>query len=63
MIDLKKEEKTIDLTPKWENALTIIRLIIESKTPAKTKADAWSELQRMAQLADMYVATRKTFTN
>jgi hypothetical protein len=56
MIDLKKsEQKTIDMTPTWEGALTILRAIIEAKTPAKTKQDAWDELHRMAQLADLYI--------
>lgn len=52
-----KAIKTIDMTPTWESVLPIY-LMAWTDGNAKGRAAA-SELQRMARLADLYVASQK----
>lgn len=45
---------TIDLTPSWSG---VLRLLVEAAN--RGNSDAWSELERMARLADKYVEEHK----
>jgi hypothetical protein len=52
-------ETTIDLTPTWSEALTMIKALLESGSK-ESKATAWSELSRMAKIADAHVSGKKS---
>lgn len=54
----KKLVGTIDMTPTWEGLLPGLLLAIENGT-AEGRRIAREELARMAQVADLYVASRK----
>ena len=43
----------IDMTPTWPHALKMLRVVIENGTD-EGKALAWSELERMAELAQLF---------
>lgn len=53
----KKVVEYVDMTPTWEALLPVYLLIYESN-PAK-RGEALTELTRMAQAADKYVASQK----
>lgn len=46
---------TIDLTPKWAEVAPMLILILQDGSP-EGQSVARAELQRMAELADAYVA-------
>ena len=48
----------IDMTPTWPQALRMLRAVIENGTD-EGKADAWTELERMAELAQLYTDANK----
>ena len=48
----------IDMTPTWPEALRMYRALIESGTE-EGKATAWAELERMAELAQLYTNAAK----
>lgn len=52
--------RTVDLTPTWRG---VLRLLVETATNNQStpagRAAAWSELERMAALADDAVAAEK----
>jgi len=48
--------KTIDCTPTWSGILPVILALIQNPN---TKKDGLHELQRMAELADAYMAENK----
>ena len=50
--------ETIDATPTWQAILPIYLMVYE-KGENKGRAAALEELQRMARLADLYVAAKK----
>jgi hypothetical protein len=51
--------RMIDLTPSWKACLPIYVEVYHTNKDPKIRADAFSELQRMADLADLYVAEHK----
>lgn len=55
---MKKLVGTIDLTPTWEAILPMFLTALDIGT-AEGQAIARAELKRMAQLADLYVASQK----
>lgn len=50
--------QTIDITPTWSAILPVLISLIEDGSD-KGRANAKEELQRMAELADAYVAQEK----
>ena len=50
--------ETIDLTPTWSALLPVMFEVLEHGTP-KSRDEIRGELRRMAQIADLYVASRK----
>lgn len=54
MVDKKTRIGTVDLTPTWLAVLPILIETIKADTPRAN--DARAELERMATLADLYVA-------
>ncbi|NBX49869.1 hypothetical protein EBT25_07990 [bacterium] len=50
--------KTVDMTPTWHGILPAIILILDSGT-TEARGTALMELDRMARLADKYVALQK----
>ena len=54
---MKNTTQTIDCTPTWSGILPVIVALIQNPN---TRKDGIIELQRMAELADAYVAERKT---
>lgn len=55
---MKNEVETVDATPIWEAVLPIYLMSYENGA-SKGRRAALEELQRMARLADLYVASRK----
>jgi len=55
---MKNEVETVDATPTWEAVFPIYLMAYENGQ-SKGRAAALAELQRMARLADLYVASRK----
>lgn len=49
--ELKKQE-AIDMTPTWKQVLKILVEVAVNGKNAKGRVSAWSELNRMAELAD-----------
>jgi hypothetical protein len=45
---------TIDITPTWEGLLSVMLAVFENGDAAGRK-EVYSELRRMAQVADLYV--------
>lgn len=54
-----KETRTIDVTPSWSGILNTL-LLLYTEGNADGRKAALSELQRMAEIADVYVASKKT---
>lgn len=50
--------ETINVTPTWAGILPVLRAILEDGTVASQQA-AWGEIERMARLADLYVAGQR----
>lgn len=50
--------REVDLTPTWQGMMPAMRLMIESGTP-ESASIAWQEIERMAKIADRYIATQK----
>ena len=48
----------IDATPTWEDLVSSFRAVIESTEQPIHREAMWSEIERMAKLADLYVATQ-----
>lgn len=59
MNDAKETVEYIDLTPTWSEILPTLLLIYTDAT-AEGRAGALTELKRMAEIADAYVAEQKT---
>lgn len=55
---MKNEAETVDATPTWEAVLPIYLMAYENGKN-KGRGAALEELQRMAKLADLYIASRK----
>lgn len=53
-----KVKNEIDITPTWEGALPLYLMAYENGE-GKGRAVALEELQRMAKLADLYLASKK----
>jgi hypothetical protein len=53
---------TIDMTPTWAGILPALRALIENSN-AEGRRTAWAELERMAALADSYVAAQEALRN
>lgn len=51
--------RTIDITPTWRGVLRLLVTVAAEAETAKGRANAWKELERMADLADLYVAEHK----
>ena len=51
-------KRMIDMTPSWPEALRMYRMLIENGTD-EGKATAWKELERMAELAQLYTDAAK----
>lgn len=56
---MKKKIRIIDITPTWEDILPILITLLNDGDK-HGRAHARVELQRMAQLADKYVALNKS---
>ena len=54
----KDGRRFIDMTPTWPEALRMLRAVIENGTD-EGKAMAWAEIERMAELAQLYTDTAK----
>lgn len=54
--------ETIDMTPTWQGILPLLLAAVENGTTAETRNNAMTELRRMAQIADDYVAAQKVDT-
>ncbi len=54
---MKEKIGTIDATPTWSGILPALLVLIENGSPGASIAR--DELKRMAQLADLYVASQK----
>ena len=52
---------SIDVTPTWTSILPVFRAILEDGTVASQQA-AWGEIERMARLADLFVASQRPDT-
>lgn len=48
--------RTIDITPTWRGVLRLLVTVANDAETATARANAWIELERMADLADAYVA-------
>lgn len=55
----KKIIKTIDATPTWRGILNWMLSVIEDSQSSAAKAEAKKQLERMADVADMYVGVLK----
>jgi hypothetical protein len=55
---VKNEVETVDATPSWEAVLPIYLMAYENGSN-KGRGAALEELQRMAKLADLYLASKK----
>jgi hypothetical protein len=55
---MKNTTKTIDCTPTWSDIVPILATLVRNP---KTNKDGMIELQRMAALADAYVAEKKKY--
>lgn len=55
---MKEKVETIDITPTWSALLPVFMAALEYGTESAKDA-ARSELRRIAQLADCYVASQK----
>lgn len=49
----------IDVTPSWESILPTFRSVIENTEQPIHREAMWSEIKRMAKLADLYVASQR----
>lgn len=50
------QPEVIDVTPTWSSLLPVFRAILEDGS-AESQAAIWEEIERMAKLADLYVAS------
>lgn len=57
-MSVTEKVETIDVTPTWEQILATLLMLFENGKP-EGRATAIAELQRMASLADLYVASQK----
>lgn len=48
--------EVIDVTPTWADILPVFRALLEDGS-AESQASIWKEIERMAKLADLYVAS------
>ncbi len=55
---MKNEIETVDATPSWEAVLPVYLMAYENGKN-KGRGAALEELQRMAKLADLYLASKK----
>ena len=55
---MKNEVETIEQTPTWEGLLPLYLMSYENGK-SSGRAASLAELQRMAKLADLYVASKK----
>lgn len=53
-----KVKNSVDITPTWQGALPLYLMAYENGE-GKGRAVALEELQRMAKLADLYLASKK----
>jgi hypothetical protein len=53
------ESTVIDMTPTWSDVLGLFICALEGKPTAAGRAAVYTELERMAKLADLYVADHK----
>jgi hypothetical protein len=51
--------ETIDMRMSWEGILTSLLLIYTDSSSSDDRRHAYSEMRRMAHLADLYVAEHK----
>lgn len=57
---MRKVVGTIDLTPTWSGVLPIYLAVLQNpNAQASSRNGAMAELERMAELADMFVAQSK----
>lgn len=59
MITETDHPRTIDITPTWRGVLRLLVTVANNAETAKARANAWAELERMADLADLYIADHK----
>lgn len=57
--EIQKYVGTIDLTPTWRAVLPILCEVAATAERLEARQEAMAELQRMADLADAYVAEHK----
>lgn len=56
---LKVKVGSIDLTPTWESILPVLLEVHNSAETSTARQAAFNELRRMAQIADLFVASSK----
>lgn len=49
----------VDVTPSWVSMVAVFRMVIENTEQPIHREAMWSEIERMAKLADLYVASQK----
>lgn len=52
-------QRTVDITPTWRGVLRLLVTVAHDAETAAARASAWKELERMADLADAYIADNK----
>ena len=54
-----KNTETIDMTPTWAGLLPVLLYLVENATTAEARNTAYTELSRMAEMADAAVQMQK----
>lgn len=49
----------VDVTPSWVSMVPVFRTVVENTEQPIHREAMWSEIERMAKLADLYVATSR----
>ncbi len=49
----------VDVTPSWVSMVAVFRMVIENTEQPIHREAMWSEIERMAKLADLYVASQR----
>ncbi len=62
-VELPVGTRVIDLTPTWRGVFRIYLELYATTKSATARVEAFNELARMADLADLYVASTKEKTN
>jgi len=58
MTEAPQKVRIMDMTPTWPEALRMLRAVIENGT-SEGQALAWTEIERMAEIAQQHVDSTK----